>query len=215
MAAAHDDPGPDCAPRRPRSRRGEGVRLREELLDAAEALLDSSGESAVTIRAVAQQVGVSNPAVYLHFADRSALLHTICLRVWDRLDTYMAAAGAAATSPITDLHNRCVAYIRFGLDHPLRYRLVSSGPVTEASEHVADACFHSLRQTICRCADDGVLSGDVTALTRAICACLHGAVSLLLLQPVSAWPGDLDRYAHDVAAIATGGAISLSAGSRD
>jgi AcrR family transcriptional regulator len=201
------DSGPPRPRRRPRARRGEGGRLYEEILDAAETLLDTSGESAVTIRAVAQRVGVSNPAVYLHFADRSALLSTVCLRVWDRLDTYMTDAGSTATDPAGDLKNRCVAYVRFGLDHPLRYRLVASGPATEATARVADACFRSLRHAVRRTADDGVPDSEVTALTRAVCACLHGAVSLLLLQPASVWPDDLDRYVDDVASLATSGAL--------
>ncbi|MDQ0808839.1 AcrR family transcriptional regulator [Streptomyces sp. B3I7] len=202
------DSGAPRPRRRPRARRGEGGRLYEELLDAAEDLLDTSGEDAVTIRAVARRVGVSNPAVYLHFADRSALLSTVCLRVWDRLDAYMADAGSAATDPVTDLRNRCVAYIRFGLDHPLRYRLVASGPATEATAQVADACFRNLRQAVRRTAgDDGVPDSEVTALTRAVCACLHGAVSLLLLQSASVWPDDLDRYADDVASLATSGVL--------
>jgi hypothetical protein len=57
-----------------------------------------------------------------------------------------------------------------------------------------------------------VAETDATALTRAVCACLHGAVSLLLLQPASSWPDDLDRYAHDVAALATGGVLALGHG---
>jgi len=202
------DAGSPRARRRPRARRGEGGRLYEEILDAAETLLDTSGESAVTIRAVARRVGVSNPAVYLHFADRSALLSTVCLRVWDRLDAYMADAGSTATDPATDFKNRCVAYIRFGLDHPLRYRLVASGPATQATAQVADSCFRSLRHAVRRAVtEDGVPDSEVTALTRAVCACLHGAVSLLLLQPASAWPDDLDRYADDVASLATSGAL--------
>ena len=209
--AGPGDAVPLRPPRRVRARRGEGGRLYKEILEAAEALLDSSGENAVTIRAVAQRVGVSNPAVYLHFADRPALLRTVSLRVWDRLDEYMANAGPPTADPFADLNNRCVAYIRFGLDHPLRYRLVASGPATEATAHVADACFRNLRHAVRRCAGDGTENAAVTALTRAICACLHGAVSLLLLQPASAWPRDLEGYAQDVAAIATRGALSLCA----
>ncbi|MFH8446090.1 TetR/AcrR family transcriptional regulator [Streptomyces sp. NPDC018026] len=205
------DSDPPRPRRRIRARRGEGGRLYGEILEAAEALLDASGEDAVTIRAVAQRVGVSNPAVYLHFADRPALLRTVSLRVWDRLDEYMADTGPAAADPFTDLNNRCAAYIRFGLDHPLRYRLVASGPATEATAQVANACFRSMRHAVRRCAGDGAEDAAVTALTRAVCACLHGAVSLLLLQPTSAWPRDRGGYAQDVAALATRGVFSLCA----
>jgi AcrR family transcriptional regulator len=50
--------------RRHRARRGEGDRLREEILAAAERLLLETGdESAVSIRAVADAVGVTPPSI--------------------------------------------------------------------------------------------------------------------------------------------------------
>ncbi|MGX1855407.1 TetR/AcrR family transcriptional regulator [Streptomyces sp. NPDC055299] len=196
--------------RRSRAKRGEGGRLREELIEAAGTLLDDAGEDAVTIRAVAQAVGVSTPSVYLHFDNRLELLHTVCLGVWDELGRRMRSVGTETSDPFAELHQRSVAYIRFGLDHPLRYRLVATGPATAATQQVADACFRFLRDTVQRCVDAGVLHGDVTALTRAICACLHGAVSLLILQPASNWPDDIAQFADDVATLASQGAAVLS-----
>jgi AcrR family transcriptional regulator len=198
--------------RRSRAKRGHGGRLRDELIEAAGTLLDDAGEDGVTIRAVAQAVGVSTPSVYLHFDNRLELLHTVCLGVWDELGRRMLSISAQTTDPFAELHQRSVAYIRFGLDHPLRYRLVATGPATAATEQVADACFRFLRETVQRCADAGVLHGDVTALTRAICACLHGAVSLLILQPTSKWPDDIPQYADDAATLACQGAAALSRG---
>ncbi|WP_449338924.1 TetR/AcrR family transcriptional regulator [Streptomyces chartreusis] len=84
--------------RRRRAKRGDGGRLREELLEAAAALLDDAGEDAVTIRAVAQAVGVSTPSVYLHFDNRLELLHTVCLGVWDELGRRMSVV-TVTTSP--------------------------------------------------------------------------------------------------------------------
>jgi AcrR family transcriptional regulator len=198
--------------RRGRAKRGEGGRLREELIEAAGTLLDDAGEDAVTIRAVAQAVGVSTPSVYLHFDNRLELLHTVCLGVWDELGRRMRSAAAESSDPLAELHQRSVAYISFGLDHPLRYRLVATGPATAATQQVADACFRFLRDTVHRCVDAGVLHGDVTALTRAICACLHGAVSLLILQPTSNWPDDIAQFADEVATLATQGAAAISRG---
>ena len=208
----NDPAGTTEGRRRRRAKRGDGGRLREELLEAAEALLDDAGEDAVTIRAVAQAVGVSTPAVYLHFDNRLELLHTVCLGVWDELDRRMRSTGTETTDPLAELHQRGVAYIRFGLDHPLRYRLVATGPATAATQQVADACFRFLRDAVQQCVDAGVVHGDVTALTRAICACLHGAVSLLILQPTSNWPDDIARFADDVATLASQGAAAFSQG---
>ena len=56
-------------PRR-RARRGEGERLREEILVAARELLAETNDAdAVSVRAVAERVGVSTPSIYLHYAD--------------------------------------------------------------------------------------------------------------------------------------------------
>ncbi|MEU2358913.1 TetR/AcrR family transcriptional regulator [Streptomyces misionensis] len=53
-----------------RARRGDGARLRQELLAAAGHLLDARGENAVTVRAVVGEVGCTAPSLYLHFFTR-------------------------------------------------------------------------------------------------------------------------------------------------
>src|SRR4051794_29619277 len=66
------------ATRRPRSPRGGGAGLRDELVQAAAALLDRTGDpDRVTIRGVAAEVGVAPTAIYLHFADRDELMVTV------------------------------------------------------------------------------------------------------------------------------------------
>src|SRR6266540_4850124 len=75
------------SPRRTRARRGEGEKLREQILEVAERLLvETVDEEAVTIRAVADAVGVTPPSVYLHFADKDELLFAICERHFAQLD---------------------------------------------------------------------------------------------------------------------------------
>ena len=71
-------------PRR-RAARGQGAALRGEVLQAAMDLLRETGdETSVSLRAVAQRVGVSVPAIYLHFEDKTALLDAVCEEVFDR-----------------------------------------------------------------------------------------------------------------------------------
>ena len=60
----------NASPRR-RNQRGQGARLREELIEAASDLLaDQGNPDQVSIRAVATAAGVTPPSIYLHFADR-------------------------------------------------------------------------------------------------------------------------------------------------
>ena len=66
--------------RRPARR---GRRPAREILVAADSSLPSTGsDEAVSVRAVADRVGVSTPSIYLHFADKDALIDAVCESVF-------------------------------------------------------------------------------------------------------------------------------------
>jgi len=133
--------------RRRRADPGTGGRLREEILRAAEDLLTESGdEEVLTLRAVARRAGVTTPSVYLHFADKSALVGAVCLRVWGELGRLMREATAQTGDDPFQAMRRCgAAYVRFAVDHPVQYRLLMMrrpGAVQEGPEYeAAAACF--------------------------------------------------------------------------
>ena len=63
---------------RVRNPRGHGDRLRNDLLAAARRLLEHHGvEDAVTLRAVAREVGVTPSAIYPHFAGRQDMIEAV------------------------------------------------------------------------------------------------------------------------------------------
>ena len=86
------------ADRRRRAPRGFGEQLRDEILDAAtELLLETGHAKAVSIRSVAQRVGVTPPSIYLHFTDKDALLDAVCARYFEKLDEEMQRAAVGQT----------------------------------------------------------------------------------------------------------------------
>jgi AcrR family transcriptional regulator len=59
--------GPPAGPRRPNAR-GQGERLREEIISAAAQMLgDLADDEALSLRAVARAVSISPTSVYLYF----------------------------------------------------------------------------------------------------------------------------------------------------
>ncbi len=55
---------------RRRNPRGEGDRLREELITAASEMIADSGDvSQLTLRGVAKKIGIAAPSIYRHFPD--------------------------------------------------------------------------------------------------------------------------------------------------
>ena len=116
----------DRAPtRRPRARRGEGHRLRGELVAAASGLLAELGDAnQLSMRAVADAVGVTPPSIYRHFPDKQALLVAVLEERWAEL--YEALAEAVGDDPFESLRSVCVAYVRFAEEHPGHYRVLFS-----------------------------------------------------------------------------------------
>lgn len=92
---------------------------RSEIIAAGRILLEREGPSGVTMRAVADHVGVRAPSLYKRIADRDALLTAIVEDVIDDLES--------ALSPHTgDLRSLAVAFRGFGHANPEGFRLLSS-----------------------------------------------------------------------------------------
>jgi AcrR family transcriptional regulator len=74
MAAMDTSSVPPRGRRRPNAR-GQGERLREEIISAAVSMLDDlADDEALSLRAVARVVSIAATSVYLHFPDRDALV---------------------------------------------------------------------------------------------------------------------------------------------
>ena len=191
-------------PVRPRSRRGEGLRLREEILDATEDLLIETGsEDAVSIRAVAEQVGVTPPAIYRHFADKQTLLYEVCALQFTRLHEHLDAVMAREAEPTERLRACGRAYVEFGLAHPEAYRIMFMsnsdwGPQTYEDEVLADqGAFMALVRVV-----DEVIAGlgiehDPFESSIVLWTAMHGITSLLISKPNFPWP-PVDRLVDDV-----------------
>lgn len=192
---------------RRRNARGQGARLSEEIVAAALTLIDRDGSAeAVTLRAVAREIGIAAPSIYPHFADRDAILTAVVARLFDDLAAAIRAGVAAAgPDPVRQLLAGCEAYVRFGLRHPARYGVLFSGlrPAATAEycrpvllgpgprpvlEFGAEA-FALLADAIGNCVAAGSsASTDVVADGTAVWVALHGTVTLRTARPRFPWP---------------------------
>lgn len=178
--------------KRPRAKPGEGDKLRGEILRAAEDLLVEAGsEQAITLRAVARRAGVTTPSVYLHFADKEALLEAVCLRVWAVLGRDVREFAGAVDDPLRALGRCGRVYANFALDHPVQYRLLMMRPSAGPSVG-AKACFDYIVEAAARCVEAGIMHGKPESLAVGLWSALHGCVTLMIAQPDFGWPDDRD-----------------------
>jgi AcrR family transcriptional regulator len=104
--------------------------LGRALLDAAQAIVAESGVDAVTMSAVAKRSGVSSGAPYRHFKDRTELLRALSERAQENLAERTLAAIAEAPTPLEGFRRSGVAYVRFAIDEPALFSVLSRGEFT-------------------------------------------------------------------------------------
>ena len=101
-------------PRRPRNRRGEGTRLRDELIQAAtQVLVTAERESDLSIRAVTRAAGTAPQSFYLQFANLNELLYELYAIEYGHLREAMATAASAAPDPAARLRAVAHAYCHY------------------------------------------------------------------------------------------------------
>jgi AcrR family transcriptional regulator len=200
---------------RRRAPRGRGAELRGEILRAAMDLLAKTGdESAVSVRAVAQRVGVSVPSIYLHFADKRALIDAVCAEVFEALHQRLRAAAEGAPDPFSGLRAQGNAYVHFALENPEQYRVImmqAHEPAEESVDSVvASGAFGYLVESVRACIEEGVLEGEPVELALGLWAAAHGIAALLVAKPYFPWP-DVDALIDRTVCMA---GLGLAAGTR-
>jgi AcrR family transcriptional regulator len=112
--------------RRRRNRRGEGARLRSELIEAARRLLATAErESDLSIRAVTRAAGAAPQSFYLQFANLSELLYAVYSIEFEELRQVLADAAGGFADPVARLTAVCAAYCAYAGAHPARYRVLT------------------------------------------------------------------------------------------
>src|SRR5690242_20670869 len=178
--------------RRPRAARGSGDLLRHEILDAATELLLESGQArAVSIRSVAQRVGVTPPSIYLHFADKDAMLDAVCARYFEKLDEEMQHVAADQPSTIDVLRAQGLAYVRFALKTPELYRIATmaeSRPGSDVDVALNSSAFVHMRASVESLMAEGIYPpGDPVDKALELWTAAHGVAALLISRPYLPW----------------------------
>ena len=114
---------------RARNRRGEGGRLRDEIVEAATELLNETGdERALTLRSIARRAGIAAPSIYRHFPDQPAIMLAVVRDAFTELhQVLLAAVAAAGSEPRERLLAMCHGYLDFAQSRPQRYRTMFGG----------------------------------------------------------------------------------------
>ena len=182
------------AARSVRKPKGGGHERRAEILSAAERIFIEHGYEGATIRKIADEVGLSSTALYMHFADKAEILHEICRQAFETLMASNAAITAEPVAPVERLRRMMQAYVDFGFENPNAYRLIYLTRPVEAREgaqtaaqEVGSGLFRAFEAVVHEADAAGLLKRGALETAQALWAGGHGVVSLMITKPYFGW----------------------------
>jgi AcrR family transcriptional regulator len=182
-----------------RKAKGDGHSRRIEILEAAERIFVAEGYEGATIRKIADEVGVSSTALYMHFRDKDQILHEICQAAMQALLEQNSAIAAQPIDSVTRVRLMLEAYTRMGLEHPNAYRLVfcstpraasadAAGSIQSATAEIGSDCYDRYVGVVREIAASGRLRvADPDTAAQALWAACHGLVALMITRPTVNW----------------------------
>ncbi len=147
---------------------------RDALLSAAEQLVERGGTGALSVRAVADEIGTTTRAVYSTFGSKEGLLGALAKRSFDMLRDAIDQLPRTR-DPARDLVQAALTVFRpMAVEHPSLFRIafLRAAPNVDLGPAVGDAAragYELLTERVQRLADAELLGGrDVQTATRRV-----------------------------------------------
>ena len=173
---------------------------RRKILQEAIGIVHRGDGNGITMRGLAEKVGHSAAAIYLHFDGKRELEREIALHGFELLEERIAPAFAIA-DPFEALAKLVRRYVQFGVSQPKLYGLMFQNlPELRTLGLAGHPRLLRLRAGILAIYERGIASGAFVAADPALAmavrwAMAHGFVQLVIAQRLPEDQGgvDLDR----------------------
>ncbi len=184
----------------PAERRRRELRedTRRSILEAAEDLLVEDGYERFSMRRLASRCGYTAPTIYHYFGDKRRLIDAVLedgfRRILDRLRQV-----PRSEDPAEAVRAQLDAFVRFSLENPTHYRLLSLPRPYEAPPPASEAAAREqLESPLAALLRDGRLrASSVDQAVQCLWVVLHGVISLRTTSPDAAWTENLESFALD------------------
>jgi AcrR family transcriptional regulator len=178
---------------RQRNPRGQGERLRDDIIEAASRLLADPAAPPLTLRAVAREAGVAATSVYLHFDDIQSLVVAVAERRFSELVQLQDDARNQGTDPCQRVRAGCLAYCEFGLMYQGHYQVMFTNPLPMPADMTPEQfpgrkAFQQLSDAVADCIGADPEDQRAFFTAQLIWQQLHGIVSLRISRPRFPWP---------------------------
>lgn len=157
---------------------------RERVLATARAQIERDGREALSLRAVARELGVTAPALYLYVENKQDLVAAVAEDHFGRLVERFEAVTDG--DPIDRIRGYSRAYVDHARSSPALFSLLFLYPPSALAD--ADAfppatrAFELANETTARAIDAGLLApGDPTEIGTVMWCAVHGVAEAVLM----------------------------------
>jgi AcrR family transcriptional regulator len=159
--------------------------FRDRIREAAARLFADAGYPAVTLRAIASEVGCSPMTPYRYFQSKEEIFAVVRAEAFRRFADAQEKGIRGIDDPALRLYALGRVYVDFAKQDPQSYRLMfelGQAPVTNHAELLVEGerAWRVIRDSVARAVEAGVLDGDPDTLAHVFWASVHGLVSLSL-----------------------------------
>ncbi len=132
----------------------------------------------------------------MYFQDKSQIMLEICVRALEELCQQLEAVSAQTQDPRAQVRGVLEVTLRFGFEQPTPYQLLYCVVPKDVNERrhaviapLSRACFQRTLRSVEAAMAAGQLRTDVAprAMTEALIAACHGAISMRLANPYAPW----------------------------
>jgi len=178
-------------------------KLDELLVRAGLDLLSDGPAEDISMRRVAQQLGVSHQAPYVHFGNKRRFLAAVAGAGLQQAATSAdAALAAAGDDPAERFHALIDAYIAFMHERPHLHDLANGSMVSKADhpllQQAAIEYWNLLHDTVAACQPAGTSEAETMRRCAAAWGTVYGIARLATLRQIpTSVPGDQHRLLHE------------------
>ena len=171
---------------------------RDRLLLAAAQLMEESGGTTVSTRAICQRAGVEAPTLYHHFGTKQGLIDAVIRHGFNQyIDP--DPADASSLDPIDAIRRGWDRHVRFGLDNPRFYALLYGNVERGKPCAITSPALARLTQLLAAVARIGRLRVAPADAAAQLLAANVGVTLSLIAQPEDATDLALSDHVREAA----------------
>lgn len=157
--------------------------IQRQIVEATVRVFRRDGYQAVSLRAIAAEMGCTAAALYRYFASKDELIGAVRVAGYEQMKIVLQAARDRGGDPLEAVRCAFYDYLSFAFEEPELFRLMydlnqADTPAQDAVREARERAFDVVRQIAADAIDAGLLDGEPNLLAHLAWINAHGAALL-------------------------------------